>query len=213
MDDMLIVLLGAGRQALETSEYCAELGHRVVAFIEEHPPAYDRELTDYGAPILTFADDLGRFAGHPAVVAVGDPKVKRRMVSQWPFPAFASPVAPTAWLAHDVVVGTGTTIGPAVTVNRKAVIGKHVLINAGSNVSHDSNIGDFATLCPAATLGGAVEIGVGSFIGIGATLIDHIRVGSYAYVAAGAVVIRDVEEQEVVQGVPARHARYLGPPP
>ena len=39
-------------------------------------------------------------------------------------------------------------------------------------------------------------------------VFDGVRVGDGAIVGAGAIVIKDVADYEIVAGVPARHLRY-----
>jgi UDP-2-acetamido-3-amino-2,3-dideoxy-glucuronate N-acetyltransferase len=49
----------------------------------------------------------------------------------------------------------------------------------------------------------------GASIGANATILCGIRIGSYAFVGAGAVVTRDVAPYELVVGNPARHAGWM----
>ena len=46
-------------------------------------------------------------------------------------------------------------------------------------------------------------------VGGGAVIVPGVEVGVEAFVAAGAVVTRDVGEREVVMGVPARAVRRV----
>ncbi len=52
-----------------------------------------------------------------------------------------------------------------------------------------------------------VRIGKKSTIGIGATIIDGVTVGDNAFVGAGSVVTRDVPDNMVVVGAPAKVLR------
>lgn len=52
-----------------------------------------------------------------------------------------------------------------------------------------------------------VTIGRGAFLGIGSAVLMGVTVGEHAYVAAGAVVTRDVEPRTLVVGNPARPVR------
>jgi acetyltransferase-like isoleucine patch superfamily enzyme len=53
-----------------------------------------------------------------------------------------------------------------------------------------------------------VVVGHGSFLGIGAIILQGVVVGAQAYVAAGAVVTRDVAPRTLVAGNPARAVRH-----
>jgi hypothetical protein len=50
-------------------------------------------------------------------------------------------------------------------------------------------------------------VGADAWIGAGATIRAGVTIGHGAVVGAGAVVTRDVEDYEVVAGVPARRVR------
>ena len=52
-------------------------------------------------------------------------------------------------------------------------------------------------------------IGKGAKIGANATLLPGVRIGAYALVGAGAVVVRDVPAGAVVVGNPARLTRHV----
>lgn len=51
---------------------------------------------------------------------------------------------------------------------------------------------------------GAIEIGPGAWLGTGALVLDGIGIGSGAVIGAGSVVTKNVQENGVVAGVPAK---------
>ena len=58
MSEEEIVILGAGRQAIETSGYCAAMGVKTVLFVEDRPPLCDRRAEEYGNPIHRSTDTV-----------------------------------------------------------------------------------------------------------------------------------------------------------
>jgi len=56
--------------------------------------------------------------------------------------------------------------------------------------------------------GKSMIIGNDVWIGEGALLLEGIRIGNGSIVAAGSVVVKDVEDFEIVGGNPAKHIRY-----
>jgi virginiamycin A acetyltransferase len=57
-----------------------------------------------------------------------------------------------------------------------------------------------------------VTVGADVWIGCNAVVAPGVRIGNGAVVGAGAVVIHDVRDYEIVAGVPAGHLRYRCPP-
>lgn len=86
----------------------------------------------------------------------------------------------------DTVIGDGTKLDAMVHIAHNVVIGKNCQITAGT------------------IFGGSTEIGDMSWAGLNSTLKDNIKIGSSVLIAAGAVVIRDVEDVDIVAGVPAK---------
>lgn len=109
---------------------------------------------------------------------------------------------------------TGIEIHPGAT------IGRRVCIDHGSGIviGETCEIGDDVMIYQGVTLGGTgkdvgkrhptIESGV--MIGSGAKVLGPITVGRNAKVAAGAVVIKDVEPNSTVVGVPGRVVRIDG---
>jgi maltose O-acetyltransferase len=81
------------------------------------------------------------------------------------------------------------------------VIGNHVDIASEVmiyNAQHDIESPGFLAVS------GSVEIGDYVFIGPRSIILPGVNVGKGAVIAAGAVVTKDVLEQQIVGGVPAK---------
>jgi len=72
------------------------------------------------------------------------------------------------------------------------MLNKHPKYSAGGGVEWSETIG-------------CIEIMDNVFVGTNTTIIGGVRIGPNAIVAAGAVVTKDVPENAVVGGVPARY--------
>ncbi len=88
----------------------------------------------------------------------------------------------------------------------------------GVVIGETSEIGDDVLLYQGVTLGGTGKehgkrhptIGNGVVIGTGAKILGNIRIGDYAKVGAGSVVVRPVPDHSTVVGVPGRVVRRGG---
>lgn len=141
-----------------------------------------------------------------AHVAIGDNAARHRIASELEALGcdLVTILHPRASIEPGARVAPGSFVAVAAVVGARAVLGKGVIINTGATVDHDCVIGDFAHVCPGAHLAGSVIVGTGAVVGTGAAVIPGIRIGARAIVGAGAVVIRDVPDDVVVAGNPAR---------
>lgn len=109
---------------------------------------------------------------------------------------------------------TGIEIHPGATIGRRVVIDH----GHGIVIGETAEIGDDVMIYQGVTLGGTgkdvgkrhptIESGV--MIGAGAKVLGPITIGHNAKVAAGAVVVRDVEPNSTVVGVPGEVVKIDG---
>lgn len=201
---MGIVVLGAGRFAVEVCDLVAQSGDRVAAFVEGLDPGRcDTELS--GVPVVWIEDAAPLAGDHEAVCAIGTTR-RKTLIEQAEALGFrfTNVVHPSAVVSPSAQFGTGCIIGAATVVAAEARLGSHVILNRGALVGHHATVGDFATISPGANIAGSAAVGDEAFIGMGALVLDQRTVGVGAIVGAGAVVTRDVPDRVQVLGVPAR---------
>lgn len=84
-------------------------------------------------------------------------------------------------------------------------IGNHVSIGAGvSLITHDGAVWVYRQKDPATNRFGKIEIKDNCFIGNQAIILPNVTIGPNSIVGAGAVVTKDVPENCVVAGNPAK---------
>jgi len=116
-------------------------------------------------------------------------------------------IHPSAILSPSVQTGVGLTAMAYSVINACSVIGDNVILNTGAIIEHDCTIGNHVHIATGARLASTVQVGDGAHIGAGATIRQCVKIGVHAIVGAGAVVVKDVPDETVVVGVPARVLR------
>jgi sugar O-acyltransferase (sialic acid O-acetyltransferase NeuD family) len=113
-------------------------------------------------------------------------------------------IHPSAVFSPTAKVGEGTVVMPLAMLNTDSLVGLGVIVNSGALIEHDCIIGDYAHLSPNVSLGGRVHIGSFCLLGLGAVVLPGITIGSGSIIGGGAVVVRDIPDDVIAMGVPAR---------
>jgi sugar O-acyltransferase (sialic acid O-acetyltransferase NeuD family) len=160
----------------------------------------------HGHPRLGGTDWLGKHPDVQAVVAIGSPVARSRVVGRLRalgHGRFATLVHPRAWIGNRVLLGHGTIVHAAANVTTDVTVGNHVVLNKACTVGHDVVIGDFVFVAPHALVG-CSEVGEGTYLGAGSVTVNYLPVGRWAVVGAGAVVLKELPSNVTAVGVPAR---------
>jgi len=113
-------------------------------------------------------------------------------------------VHPSAYVAPNVRIGYDTFVGFHVCIMPNTVIGNHCSFRSSAHVGHDWVIGDGCFVGPNSSLLGRGVLGHGVHIGPNVSVKERIRIGDYAIVGMGSVVVWDVQAGSTVIGVPAK---------
>lgn len=98
----------------------------------------------------------------------------------------------------------GILIMPYVVVNAAAVIERGVILNSSCVVEHECFVGEFAHISVGAKCAGNVRVGKGCFVGINAAILPNLSLANGSVLGGGAVLTKNVFEEGIFVGVPAR---------
>lgn len=121
-------------------------------------------------------------------------------------------IEPGAIIRDQVEIHDNAVIMMGAVINIGAVVGQGSMIDMGAVLGGRATVGKHCHVGAGAVLAGVVEPASATpvvieddvLIGANAVILEGVRVGRGAVVAAGAVVVSDVMPETVVAGVPAR---------
>jgi sugar O-acyltransferase (sialic acid O-acetyltransferase NeuD family) len=215
-----IIILGTGGNCVDILDTIDEINARVcqsdhpgydcLGFLDDNPTTWDTEIQ--GVRVL---GPLGRALEFPEarfVNGIGSERNfwrKEAILERTGLPRdrFETIVHPTASVSRMSRLGAGVVVFQNVTVTSNVRIGDHVVILPNAVISHDVSVGDYTCIAGGVCVSGGVTIGRSCYLGTNSSIIPNASIGDYALVGMGAVVLRDVAENSVVVGNPARFLR------
>lgn len=214
-----VVIWGASGHALVLMDMFDRLGYHAAAFVDNDPA---RASPIDGVPVLHGEAGLDDWlagvdpAEQSYLVAIGGPAAGRarrqigallRTKGLAPAPA----CHPDASIARTAKLGSGVQVLANAAVTAHASIGDQCILNTGASVDHECEIAAGVHVAPGAVLTGLVRVGMDSFIGAGSVVLPRLTIGSNTIVGAGSVVTRDLPDNAVAYGNPARVHRTNSP--
>ena len=198
-----LIIIGASALGREACSYARACGITVKGFLDSRKDVLEG-MTGYppiiGDPLTYEIEKEDVF-----ICAVGDGEDRCRYVGKVAEKGgrFISIIHPTCVIGDNVKLGVGCLVRPFAVIGNDSEVGDHVVIGTQSLVAHDCVVKDFVTISPGCHVAGWCKLGSRAFLGIHSAVIPHVVIGESVFVAAGAVVVKDVAEGRVM-GVPAR---------
>lgn len=94
-------------------------------------------------------------------------------------------------------------------LSKNVQVGNNSLLNIGSQIHHDVVIEDNVVIGPGVIVCGNVHICQNAFIGVGSTIIQGLKIGKNSIIGAGSVVLKNIGDNEMWYGNPARFVKRL----
>tara|TARA_B100001059_G_C17822599_1_gene579254 strand:- start:812 stop:1447 length:636 start_codon:yes stop_codon:yes gene_type:complete len=107
-------------------------------------------------------------------------------------------------ISKDLILGTGIFIAKNVSINSFCKIENDVIINTSAVIDHECIVESGSHIAPGAVLLGNVSVGKKSFIGANSVVKEGVKIGDNVIVGAGSVVLKDVSDNSIIYGNPAK---------
>lgn len=175
------------------------------SFLQDFQGFIDREPYDqvFGQPVWLASQVLPEAN---VIIAVGCGEARKRVFQEMKVNGFKikSYISRDCSTGQNISIGEGTIICPHSSISSDVTIGDGCLINCHSGIGHDSIVGDFCTLLGFCAVNGSCHLSDNVTVGSGSVLHPKVRVGMGATVGIGAVVLKNVRQETVVFGNPAK---------
>lgn len=209
-----IYIVGSGTYGDAMFELAEECGYRVMGF-------YDDDTSKHGKNIMN-TTVIGGFsaltdseiAGRNFIVAIGNGKIRHDIMENINERGGITPtlIHPTAKISKSAKIGKGVYIQMGAVIWTKAELGDYVIISPNAVIAHHSKIGHSSLVSTSCVVGASIDIGAYCFFGIGSIVITGVKkVGKNVMLGAGTTVIKDIEDNVLMVGSPARVIREREP--
>jgi sugar O-acyltransferase (sialic acid O-acetyltransferase NeuD family) len=208
-----IVLIGGGLH----SNVCIDIiekesKYKIIGIIDS---VADIGTEMFGYPVIGRQEEIielkAKYDIKGGLIAIGDNYarcfVRDFIVSKLPDFDFVNAIHPTVPIGRNVKIGVGNVIMAGVIINPDSEIEDFCILNTGAQLEHNCFMGSFSHLSAGSITGGKVRIGRFSAITLNVTIIDRLNIGENTVVGSGSVVLKDLPDNVLAYGNPAKIIR------
>jgi len=140
---------------------------------------------------------------------IGHQKNRIELIDSLPIPPerWVTFIHPLAYVAPNVMIGHGSVVMPHVSISPGTVIGNHTRIMINAVIGHNNKIGNHCFFAASSCVGAHITIGDGVFISLNSTIREYLTLGNHSTLGMGAVLTKDVGDNEIWVGNPAKCLR------
>lgn len=211
---LIIGAKGFAKEVLEVFHQLEEV--KDIAFYDD----VSLDIADYMFdvfPILKDEEAVKDFFlsnGSQFTIGIGNPVLRYKLYQKFRQLGgdYVSTISPFAQIGnYDVKIGIGCNVLCNSVFSNSVILGKGCIVYYNVLITHDCFIDDFVELSPNVTLLGHVQVGSFTQIGANATILPKVKVGKNVIVGAGSVVTKDLPDNCMAFGIPAKIVKELKP--
>lgn len=144
------------------------------------------------------------------VIAIGEPAYRIKLIKEIKAEGFGfeTLIHPAAYIGLNTMIGDGTVVQRGAIISCDCKIGKNCFFQAYSSIGHDCILRDNCTISTNAAVSGGVAIGENTYIAVGSSVKQGIMIGSDTVIGMGSIVTRDIPDNVIAIGNPARPMKH-----
>ncbi len=204
-----VLLVGAGGHAKVAADILLQnQDYEIAGIVDEQA-----ESGFWGIPVVGRDADLASVRQELGIAyafaALGDGRLREKVTKKVLAAGYEliNVISASARISERALLGQGIAVMPGAVINADVRIADGCIINTNASVDHDGVIGEFTHIAPGTAVSGYVTVGRQCLLGTGSRVIDRITIGDNVTAGAGSVIIRNINGNCTVVGVPAKRIR------
>lgn len=201
-----LVILGASGHGQVAADCAEAMGiFDSIVFLDD---IYPNKTLAACWPILGKTDCATKFDDPKTsfFVGIGDNSIRQKVMQGLLKDnlQITSLIHPSAVISAHASIEKGVLVCANSTINHLAVVGMGSIINTAASIDHDCLIGNYVHVSVGARLAGAIKVSDKSFLGINSCVIQGLSIGKNCILGAGATLITDLPSNTTAVGTPAK---------
>ncbi|MDR1953156.1 MAG: NeuD/PglB/VioB family sugar acetyltransferase [Clostridiales Family XIII bacterium] len=209
-----LYIIGAGGLGREVADTVVAINqqkniYRIAGFVDDNEVIHGSAINDI--PVLGGRDLFKqRRAAREiyAVIAIADVKIRKAIAEDLDgFVTWENIIHPAAIVSAHCEIGRGNIVQAFCSVSANARFGNHCIFNAGSLLGHDAILEDYVSVMRRCDVNGHVRLRTGVYLGSSVLIVPDVTIGENAFLCAGSAIFKDVDDDAVMIGNPAKRIR------
>ena len=207
-----IVLYGCGDMGFQTYNILKHnANYEVVGFLDDNLNNKGKSFLELS--IYSDSDELPKLIDEHkiegGIATIGNNKIRygKNQILKAAGLQIITAIHPQALIDSPEHIGEGTIAEIGASIHPGAIIGEGVFLGGGSLVAHGSMVGKYSLIAGGVIFGGGVKVGDFTLVGVGASLSPYVTIGNNVLIGTGAAVTKNLPDNVVAVGVPARILR------
>ena len=202
--DKKLIIIGCGGHSKVVTDVAESIGFANISYQD----TFSEKDTFLGRKVIN--QEVENYREY-FFVAIGDNWLREKIFNKFQLKnKYSIPISlihPSSIVSPKCSIGKGTVIMPLCVINSSSNIGNGVIINTRASIDHDNCLNNFSSIAPGVSTGGNVNLGERSAVSIGASISHGIRIGSDVVIGASSLVNKDIKNNWVAYGTPAKLIR------